>query len=46
MEELTKDLLDRCVGPFKRAMEDAKISEKGNQEIVLVGGSTQDAAGL
>ena len=40
-EELTKDLLDRCVGPYKKAMTDAKISEKEIEEIVLVGGSTR-----
>ncbi len=40
-EELTHDLLERCVGPFKRAMEDAKISDKDIQEIVLVGGATR-----
>ena len=40
-EELTRDLLDRCVGPFKKAMEDAKTSDKDLQEIVLVGGSTR-----
>lgn len=41
MEELTKDLLERCVGPFKRAIEDAKITEKDIQEVVLVGGATR-----
>lgn len=40
-EELTRDLLDRCIEPFKRAMSDAKISEKDIQEIVLVGGATR-----
>ncbi|MCL5105573.1 MAG: molecular chaperone DnaK [Armatimonadetes bacterium] len=40
-EELTRDLLDRCVGPYKKAMEDAKLSEKDIDEIVLVGGSTR-----
>jgi molecular chaperone DnaK len=40
-EELTRDLLDRCVGPFKRAMEDAKIADKDINEIVLVGGATR-----
>lgn len=40
-EELTRDLLERCVGPFKRAMEDAKISDKDINEIVLVGGATR-----
>lgn len=40
-EELTHDLLERCVGPYKKAMEDAKISEGQINEIVLVGGSTR-----
>ena len=40
-EELTRDLLDRCVGPFKRAMEDAKIADTDINEIVLVGGATR-----
>jgi len=40
-EELTRDLLERCVGPFKRAMEDAKTSDKDLDEIVLVGGATR-----
>ncbi|MEN6357693.1 MAG: molecular chaperone DnaK [Armatimonadota bacterium] len=40
-EELTNDLLQRCVGPYKKAMEDAKIGEGQINEIVLVGGSTR-----
>jgi molecular chaperone DnaK len=40
-EELTDDLTQRCVGPFKRALEDAKLSEKDIDEVVLVGGSTR-----
>ncbi|MCL4499363.1 MAG: Hsp70 family protein, partial [Chloroflexi bacterium] len=40
-DELTRDLLDRCVGPYNKAMEDAKISDKDIDEIVLVGGSTR-----
>lgn len=41
MEELTRDLLERCIGPFKRAIEDAKISESDIDEIILVGGATR-----
>lgn len=41
LEELTKDLLERCVGPYKRAIEDAKITEKDIEEVVLVGGATR-----
>lgn len=40
-EELTHDLLDRCVGPFQRAISDAKIQSSNIDEIVLVGGSTR-----
>jgi molecular chaperone DnaK len=40
-EELTRDLVERTVGPFKRALSDAGISEKEIDEIVLVGGSTR-----
>ncbi len=40
-EELTADLLERTVGPFKRALSDAKLSEKDIDEIILVGGSTR-----
>ncbi len=41
MEELTRDLLERCIPPFKRAIEDAKISESDIDEIILVGGATR-----
>jgi molecular chaperone DnaK len=40
-EELTDDLTQRCVGPFRRALEDAKLSESSIDEVVLVGGSTR-----
>ena len=40
-EDLTKDLLDRCIEPFKKAMNDAKMTESDIDEIVLVGGSTR-----
>jgi molecular chaperone DnaK len=40
-EELTDDLTQRCVAPFRRALEDAKLSEKDIDEVVLVGGSTR-----
>jgi molecular chaperone DnaK len=40
-EELTDDLTQRCVGPFQRALQDAKLSEKDINEVVLVGGSTR-----
>src|SRR5947199_5452289 len=40
-EELTDDLTQRTVGPFQRALEDAKLSSDQIDEIVLVGGSTR-----
>jgi molecular chaperone DnaK len=40
-EELTQDLTDRMVGPFKQALADAGLSEKEMDEVVLVGGSTR-----
>ncbi|NLH97932.1 MAG: molecular chaperone DnaK [Chthonomonadales bacterium] len=40
-EELTRDLLERCEGPFRRAIQDAKIKASDIDEIVLVGGSTR-----
>src|SRR5579884_4035132 len=40
-EELTHDLVDRCKGPFERALSDAKMKPSDIDEIVLVGGSTR-----
>ncbi len=40
-EEITKDLTKRCEGPFKRALEDAKLSPTEIDEVILVGGSTR-----
>jgi molecular chaperone DnaK len=40
-EQLTADLIERCAGPVKRALADAKISEKDIDEVILVGGSTR-----
>ena len=40
-EELTSDLTDRCIQPFKSAIADAKIDISQIQEVVLVGGSTR-----
>jgi molecular chaperone DnaK len=40
-EELTDDLTQRTVEPFKRALQDAKLFEKDIDEVVLVGGSTR-----
>jgi molecular chaperone DnaK len=40
-EELTADLTDRCVAPFKNALADAKIDLSQIDEVVMVGGSTR-----
>ncbi len=40
-ESLISDLLDRCTGPVKKALTDAKLTDKDIDEIILVGGSTR-----
>ena len=40
-EELTQDLTDRCVQPFRNALADAKLDVKDIDEVVMVGGSTR-----
>src|SRR5262249_11383318 len=40
-EELTHDLVERCVQPVKQALSDAKLSESDIDEIILVGGATR-----
>ena len=40
-EELIDDLVEKCRGPVLQALEDARISPKEIDEIVLVGGSTR-----
>lgn len=40
-EELTQDLTERCVNPFKQALADAKLTESQIDEVILVGGSTR-----
>ncbi len=39
--ELTSSLVDRCVGPVRRALADAKMSAKDIHQVLLVGGSTR-----
>jgi molecular chaperone DnaK len=41
LNELTADLLDRTVGPTKRAMEDAGVTGDSIDHVVLVGGMTR-----
>jgi molecular chaperone DnaK len=40
-EQLTEDLVERCAGPFERALKDAGVSAGQIDEVVLVGGSTR-----
>lgn len=40
-EEMTRDLLDRVVGPVRRAIEDSGLSAQDVDKILLVGGSTR-----
>ncbi len=40
-EQLTEDLVQRCRGPFEKALADAGLSAKEMDEVVLVGGSTR-----
>ena len=37
-DELTAGLVERCVGPVKQALADAKITESDIDEVILVGG--------
>jgi molecular chaperone DnaK len=41
LEQLTEDLVQRCREPFERALQDAKLSAKDLDEVVLVGGATR-----
>ncbi len=41
MEELVGDLVEKTLGPVKKALEDAKLSTKDINEIVMVGGMTR-----
>jgi molecular chaperone DnaK len=40
-EQLTADLIDRCLGPVEQAMADAKMTSNDIDEVILVGGSTR-----
>jgi len=40
-EELTSDLTDRCLQPFKNAIADAKLDVSKINEVILVGGATR-----
>lgn len=40
-DDLTYNLVERCRGPVKAALADAKLTEKDIDEVILVGGSTR-----
>jgi molecular chaperone DnaK len=40
-EQITADLVERCLGPVKQAMADAKVTADDIDEVILVGGSTR-----
>ncbi len=40
-EELTADLVERCIGPFRQAISDARLAESDLNEVILVGGATR-----
>ncbi|MCR5350743.1 MAG: molecular chaperone DnaK [Acholeplasmatales bacterium] len=40
-DELTAHLVERCLGPVRRALKDAKLTPKDLDQVLLVGGSTR-----
>jgi molecular chaperone DnaK len=42
-DQLTADLVERCLGPVKRAMADAKVTTDDIDQVILVGGSRSSA---
>jgi molecular chaperone DnaK len=40
-EEITRDLIERTMGPVQQAMSDAKLTADDLDEVILVGGSTR-----
>jgi molecular chaperone DnaK len=40
-EEITRDLVERTMGPVQQAMSDAKLTADDLDEVILVGGSTR-----
>ncbi len=41
LEQLVEDLIQRSIGPCKRALDDAHLTPKDIDEVVLVGGQTR-----
>ena len=40
-EQMTADLVERCLGPVQQAMADAKVTAADIDEVILVGGATR-----
>jgi molecular chaperone DnaK len=40
-DEITRDLVERALGPLEQAVADAKVSPHDLDEVILVGGSTR-----
>ena len=40
-DQLTTDLVERCINPVKQALSDAKLNERDIDEVILVGGATR-----
>jgi molecular chaperone DnaK len=43
-EELTHDLVERCLAPVRQAMADARVTADDLDEVILVGGATRTPA--
>ncbi|HKE06022.1 MAG TPA: molecular chaperone DnaK [Blastocatellia bacterium] len=43
-DQLTGDLVARCEGPVKQALQDAKLTDRDINEVTLVGGATRTPA--
>ncbi len=41
LEQMTHHLVERCMGPVKQALADARLTEKDLDEVLLVGGATR-----
>jgi molecular chaperone DnaK len=41
MENICKDLIERCKEPVKKALQDSKLKTSEINEVILVGGSTR-----
>jgi len=41
LEQITADLVERCLGPVQQAMADAKVTAADIDEVILVGGATR-----